>query len=119
MDRIHLMNIKVFILFFIMTLSLKGQIIYEPIFINQCSGKIEDAIFSYVEDSINIYGFDNHESNIVSLPKSGYYLLHYDIGEEPIKIKVDDVKIFRDTFLLKSFQGNVLFQISKTLKQVK
>lgn len=94
-------NLAILITIFFTNLVL-GQIIYEPIFIDQCTNEKEDIIFWYLTDSNNTYySNESYFEKSIELPRYGKYTLHYGImGDKSkvISIKMDSVK---DTMLIK------------------
>lgn len=80
-----------------------GQIIYKPIFINQCTKEIENDVFWYLTDSTKTYGIENYESKPVELPKAGSYNLHFNF-DNPIIVEITENNANRDTILLKRLE---------------
>jgi antitoxin component YwqK of YwqJK toxin-antitoxin module len=83
------------------TESISGQIVYEPIFLNQCTDKLDETQFWWLTDSAGIYGPDTIKYRSVVLPKVGDYNLYFEVDEEPIKISINNYELIKDTFLVK------------------
>ena len=95
------LRILLYILILLSTESIFGQITYEPIFLNQCTGELDKTQFWWLIDSTEIYNLDTIEYKRVVLPKSGSYKLYYDINEEPINLTINNYELVKDTFLVK------------------
>lgn len=103
------MKISLYILFTLLFQTLFGQITYKPIFINQCTKKIENDIFWYLTDSTNTYGMENFEFKSIQLPKAGSYNLHFNF-DNPIVVEITNKNVNRDTILLKRLE--LMFYVS-------
>lgn len=95
------MKVTFYILFFLITNSIVGQIVYTPVFVNQCSKKVEEDYYWYLTDSTKVYQLNKFNREGVSLPRAGKYKLFYELGEEPIIVTISNERIIRDTIFLK------------------
>ena len=96
------MKIIFYILILFISNSIFAQIVYEPVFINQCTQKEEDSYFWWISDSshTNIW-MDTIDYKSVTLSKSNKYNLFYNIDEKPLEITIPKVKLATDTFFIK------------------
>lgn len=85
----------------LLTKASYGQIIYEPVFIDQCTGEGYEGHYWYMFDSTNVYWVDTLEMKKVILPKKGNYKLSLGIEDRPLKISVNHNEVRKDTFFMK------------------
>jgi len=81
------------------------EIIYKPVFIDQCTDSLAENPFWWLSDSdCNSYNLTDFASTSVYLPKLGKYFLNLEIGEEPEIISIDKYGETIDTFYTKRVQ---------------
>jgi len=81
------------------------EIIYKPVFIDQCTDSLTENPFWWISDSdCNSYNLTDFTSTDVRLPKLGEYYLNLEIGEEPEIINIDKYGEIVDTFYTKRVQ---------------
>lgn len=95
------MTEKIYVLTILFTQTLFGQIIFEPTFINQCTGKIEDNVYWHLTNSDSLFIDDNSNFKTITLPKLGKYQLYLELDKPPIDINITKNGINKDTILLK------------------
>lgn len=81
------------------------EIIYRPVFIDQCKDSISESRFWLISDSNgNYYTLNSFASTSVYLPKLGKYFLHLEIEEEPEIISIEKYGETIDTFYTERVQ---------------
>lgn len=95
------MKNMLYILFLLLSQTLIGQTIYEPVFINQCTNQVERDVYWYLTDSNKAFGLENLESKPISLPKPGVYNLYINLDNKPIEVEIIENKVNIDTIYLK------------------
>lgn len=92
--------ITIFIILNFSFLLRAQEIIYSPVFIDQCTDSIAEFQYWWISDKDSIYNIDSFPSSII-LPKLGKYSLSFDIGEEPQIIYIESSGERIDTFYTK------------------
>lgn len=87
---------------FCLTKTAFGQIVYQPVFVNQCSQEVQKGVFWVVLDSITAYRTEDFESEKLVLPRLGKYKLRFGIENSPITIYIQNEGLNRDTLFLPS-----------------
>lgn len=81
------------------------EILYKPVFIDQCTDSLAENPFWWISDSdCNSYNLTDFTSTSVRLPKLGKYYLNLEIGEEPEIINISKFGETVDTFYTKRVQ---------------
>lgn len=97
-----LILIALFLIFFLTNaFSQKENVIYRPVFINQCNQEVE-AVFWWLHNNTSIYNLnaDHFNQNKVTLSDTGKYFLltESDFVRPLTQLHFDSFGIFRDTF---------------------
>lgn len=84
-----------------------GQITYEPIFINQCSGEVEAQEIWWMSDSSQTFDKKEFNARNISLPKLGKYQLHLQAHDQPFEIYIRKRGLKKDTILLNRLSSGI------------
>lgn len=98
---------SIFILFIILSQTLFGQITYEPVFINQCTNKVDYNLLWYLTNADSSFEEANFDTKSITVPKSDVYTLHVMYDNYFIQMRTinltDNVNI-KDTIFIKRIQ---------------
>mgnify|MGYP006204922747 CR=1 FL=1 len=76
------------------------EIIFKPVFINQCTKEVSNEVFWWITDEDSIY-YNNPNLDLIVLPLLGKYMIHFGNDEDSILIKIDQFGVRKDTFYTK------------------
>lgn len=87
-----------YLLLFNLNASIGQEIIFKPVFINQCEHYEDHSVFWLLYDSTQIYNLQDYNQNQVKLPDLGVYFLELELGKPLIRIEITSYGIQQDTF---------------------
>ena len=76
------------------------EIIFKPVFINQCTKEVSNEVFWWITDEDSIY-YNNPNLDLIVLPSLGKYMIHFGNDEDSMLIKIDQFGVRQDTFYTK------------------
>ena len=97
------MKFFVYIFFFFSIQVSFGQIIYKPVFINQCKKEVEASVIWNLSDSTGFHGTEDFTPIQVKVPKSGTYNLNIE-SDDPILINIPNQPLVIDTIFLQKIR---------------
>ena len=102
-----MIRIKIVLVFFyavLLALETSAQIIYKPVFIDQCTQEEVNNVFWYIKDSSRSYSDLLNSPEEVELPRRGTYQVAYQVAFQRagyfFDVEVRSSGINSDTFLL-------------------
>ncbi|NKI25106.1 hypothetical protein HCG49_00855 [Arenibacter sp. 6A1] len=109
------MKTILYIVVFVLSQSLFGQVVYQPTFIDQCTNKPIKEVMWMISDSTQIYGNEYLGMDYAKLPRLGNYELNCtSISDTPMKIRIAHNETVKDTFFLKRLLTVIQLNHDKT-----
>lgn len=101
------MRVFTIIIFFFASSSIVGQIIYEPVYVNNCSdSNINNIEWFLIDNDENIYSPLGKLDKNIKLPRKGYYRLFTKNSLEEFDIFIKEEGKILDTILLQTLVFN-------------